>query len=203
MAKIKPLRARIHPYLSSELVRRLDEYVAARGMTESAVVAEALHRHLGGMGDRDILYKRLDHMSRTIDGVGKEVADLRGDICELRQHVLAQGQLLQLLVPTFLSLLQLVPPDKRPGKAPWLQSAVRDLYGALGQRIAKDHTLLSDLPAEVREALQHKVTEKRWSLEPDQGDEEPRAGSVGAQPDTGDDAPDDIWFDTEPDDRHG
>lgn len=39
--------------------------------------------------------RRLAHMSSSVDRAGNEVAELRADIWELRQDVLAEGQLLQ------------------------------------------------------------------------------------------------------------
>ena len=200
-----PRRSRIHPYVNSTLRHQLDEYATKHGLTESAVIQEALLKHFKGIGDKEVLYGRLNHVSSAIDRAGEEVAELRADICELRQHVLAQGQLLQMLVPTFLSLGQLLPADKRPGKAPGLPAAVRNLYQAVAQRVAQDRTLLNDLPAEVRERLKDKVTEKRWSVQPALDDHTPREASSDVQqpPAAGADAPDDVWLDTEPDDDHG
>lgn len=209
--------------MNASLRHQLDTYATRYGLTESSVVQQALTNHFEGPGDpatrdKEKLYDRLDNMSRTIDRAGNEVGELRADICELRQHVVAQGQLLQMLVPTFLSLGQLLPADKLPGKAPGLPAALRDLYQALAQRVAKDRTLLHDLPAEVREHLEDEVAQKRWSVQPAQDDDARRAASsarpdeggdarraASTLPDEGDDSPedDDVWLDTEPDDDHG
>lgn len=191
-----PRRSRIHPYVNSTLRHQLDEYATKHGLTESAVIQEALIKHFEGTGDKKVLFDRLDHVSSTIERTGM---DLSAELLELRQHVVAQGQLLALLAPPILSLMQLLPNEKRAGTSAWVQSCVSHLYATLGQRVAKDLSLLHQLPEEVRDALADKVSAKRWKAQPDHDEDTPRAANTDAQPDD-EDAPDDVWLDTEPDD---
>jgi hypothetical protein len=56
-------RRRLYPYVSGSLGQRLAETCAARGVTESAVVEEALEQYLGGANDLKLVMQRLDRLS--------------------------------------------------------------------------------------------------------------------------------------------
>jgi hypothetical protein len=59
-------RTRIHPYVAREMSRRLAEYSAAKGLTESAVVEAALDEYLdGGEKDGALILRRLDQLGRA------------------------------------------------------------------------------------------------------------------------------------------
>jgi hypothetical protein len=151
MAKRKPLRDRIHPYLPPELMGRFDEYVAARGISESAIVAEALEQLLGGQGERDVLYRRLDTLNRSIERSGTAVTD---DVRELRHQVVAQGQLVRLLLVTLLNTMP--PSEKRPKPT----AVYREVMEALGQQVLAGRTLVDELPEQIREALTAQALER-------------------------------------------
>jgi hypothetical protein len=146
MTKRKPLRPRIHPYLAPDLMARLDEYVAARGVSESAIVGEALEQLLGGQGERDVLYRRLDAINRRVEGSRDELSE---EITELRRHVVAQGQLLRLLLVTWLNGMSPSSPEKRPKPG----ELYRQVMETLGHQVLAGRTLFDELPPEVRETL--------------------------------------------------
>jgi hypothetical protein len=144
MTKRKPVRPRIHPYLSPELMARFDEYVGARGATDSAIVAEALEQLLGGQGERDVLYRRLDTINRSVERSRDALVD---EVRDLRRHVVAQGQLLRLLLVTWLNSTSLS--EKRPKPA----AVYRQVMEALGDQVLAGRSLFDELPAAVRETL--------------------------------------------------
>ncbi len=65
---------RIQPYLSSDLFRKVRAYAAARSLTVSAVVADALGEYL----ERDEVEDAL--LVRRLDGVTHAVEQLRRDV---------------------------------------------------------------------------------------------------------------------------
>lgn len=151
MAKRKPVRPRIHPYLPPELLARFDEYVAARGMTESAVVAEALEQLLGGTGARDVLYRRLDNMTRAMEGL-----DVRTELGELRQHVIALEHLVRALTSVWLANTAEVPKEQRRDQKS-VTAAYERLWAAFTKSVASGRTVLDDLPRGARDALAAQV----------------------------------------------
>lgn len=147
MARPKPVRPRIHPYLSPELLKRFNEYVASRGSSESAIVAEALEQLMGGTGEKDVLYRRLDKMSRTLEGL-----DVRSELSELRQHVVMLDHLVRVLTLVWLRTAEDVPKQKRrDGKS--VKLALEHIMAALTKSVASGRTLLDELPPGARSAL--------------------------------------------------
>jgi predicted DNA-binding protein len=60
-------KKRLHPYVSPELAHRLESYCAAKGITESAFVQEAIEERLKGEPkDVDLLLRRLDRQDRAL-----------------------------------------------------------------------------------------------------------------------------------------
>lgn len=189
---------------------QLDEYASKHGLTESAVIQAALENHFAGIGDKQTLYGRLDHMTRTIGA--KATSE---DVRELRQLVVAQGYLLRQLFLLWLSRTQ--PPSAAQSKAQYsaADATYRQVVDGLGNNLLKGRTLLDDLPSEVRLELEARV---RWL---ESVDDEPRptssarpdkraARSAASTPPDQDDDPlddeapdDDVWIDTEPDDEDG
>ncbi len=59
-------RARIYPYVSGKVEKRLERYCDGSGVTQSAVVEAALRQHLDGTSDRTLLFRRLDRLGRAV-----------------------------------------------------------------------------------------------------------------------------------------
>jgi hypothetical protein len=59
-------RARIHPYVATDVARRLTAYCAAKGLTESAAVQAAIEQYLdAGEKDNALILRRLDRLGRA------------------------------------------------------------------------------------------------------------------------------------------
>jgi hypothetical protein len=58
-------RVRIHPYLDAPAARKLAIFVAASGATESAVVQEAVLKHVDRTSQTTLLLKELDKLGRA------------------------------------------------------------------------------------------------------------------------------------------
>jgi hypothetical protein len=66
-------RVRLQPYVEASLAQRLAALCAARGVTETAVVQEALRQHLEGTSDAMLLLRRLDRLGRELGRVQRDV----------------------------------------------------------------------------------------------------------------------------------
>ena len=65
---------RIQPYLSRDLFQKLRAYTAARSLTVSAVVADALGRYLErDEVDEDLLGRRLDGVTHAVEQLGRDL----------------------------------------------------------------------------------------------------------------------------------
>jgi hypothetical protein len=65
---------RIQPYLSRDLFQKLRAYTAARSLTMSAVVADALGEYLKrGEVDEDLLGRRLDGVTHAVEQLGRDL----------------------------------------------------------------------------------------------------------------------------------
>ena len=65
---------RIQPYLSRDLSQKLRAYTAARSLTVSAVVADALGEYLNrGDVDEDLLGRRLDGVTHAVEQLGRDL----------------------------------------------------------------------------------------------------------------------------------
>ena len=65
---------RIQPYLSRDLFQELRAYAAARSLTVSAVVAEALGEYLGrDDGEDALLVRRLDGVTHAVEQLGRDL----------------------------------------------------------------------------------------------------------------------------------
>ena len=64
--KLRKGRVRLQPYVSAELGQRLMSLCAARGVTETAVVQEALRQYLDGVSDTTLMLRRLDRVGRDV-----------------------------------------------------------------------------------------------------------------------------------------
>lgn len=65
---------RIQPYLSRDLFQKLRAYAAARSLTVSAVVADALSEYLERDGvDEDLLGRRLDGVTHAVEQLGRDL----------------------------------------------------------------------------------------------------------------------------------
>jgi hypothetical protein len=58
-------RVRLAPYVDATLAKRLVEFCAAAGATESAVVGAAVQQYLDGTSDTALLLRRLDRLGRA------------------------------------------------------------------------------------------------------------------------------------------
>ena len=59
-------RARIYPYLATDVACRLTAYSAAKGLTESAAVQAAIEQYLdAGEKDNALILRRLDRLGRA------------------------------------------------------------------------------------------------------------------------------------------
>jgi hypothetical protein len=68
---------RIQPYLSRDLFHKLRAYAAARSETVSGVVAAALSEYLErDEPDQDLLARRLDRVSQTVEQLGRDLEAL-------------------------------------------------------------------------------------------------------------------------------
>jgi hypothetical protein len=60
-------KKRLHPYVSPDLAHRLESYCAAKGITASAFVQQAIEERLKGEPkDIDLLLRRLDRQDRAL-----------------------------------------------------------------------------------------------------------------------------------------
>ena len=65
---------RIQPYLSRDLFQKLRAYAAARSETVSGVVAAALGEYLEpDEPDEDLLARRLDRVTQTVERLGRDL----------------------------------------------------------------------------------------------------------------------------------
>ena len=65
---------RIQPYLSRDLFQKLRAYAAARSLTVSAVVADALGEYLKrDEVDEDLLGRRLDGVTHAVEQLGRDL----------------------------------------------------------------------------------------------------------------------------------
>jgi hypothetical protein len=67
--RTSPRAERIYPYIRPQLRERLAKVCAATRTTESAVVSEALQKHLDGTSDLALTLRRLDRLTRSLDRV--------------------------------------------------------------------------------------------------------------------------------------
>jgi hypothetical protein len=68
---------RIQPYLSRDLFQKLRAYAAARSLTVSAVVADALNEYLErDEVDDDLLVRRLDGVTHAVEKLGRDLDTL-------------------------------------------------------------------------------------------------------------------------------
>lgn len=148
-----PRNTRIHPYLSSATRDQLDQWVAAHGGTESAAVEEALRRMFAGFGDKETLYRRLDHMSRQLD----EIEPVQAELQQLRLESRAQGQLVLLFVQLWLAHTPPLTDEQRRAQVRTAADGYRRLVAALGKALLSDRALLDELPKDVREELRSRM----------------------------------------------
>lgn len=66
-------RVRIQPYLSATVARRLANFSAAKGTSESQVVESALCRYLDGVGDAALIHKQLGRLGRSQQRLHREL----------------------------------------------------------------------------------------------------------------------------------
>ena len=59
-------RVRLAPYVEATLAERLEQFCAAAGATESAVVAAAVRQYLDGTSDTALLLRRIDRLGRAL-----------------------------------------------------------------------------------------------------------------------------------------
>jgi hypothetical protein len=74
-------KKRLHPYVSPELAHRLESYCAAKGITASAFVQQAIEERLKGEPrDLDLLLRRLDRQDRALAAQQRDQAVLTESI---------------------------------------------------------------------------------------------------------------------------
>ncbi len=66
-------RVRIQPYLSATVARRLANFSAAKGTSESQIVESALCRYFDGVGDAALIHKQLGRLGRSQQRIHREV----------------------------------------------------------------------------------------------------------------------------------
>jgi len=123
---------RIHPYLPPPLHQRLVDHCATRGVTESAVITEALTLHLNGLSDPALLYRRLDRLTRALDRADRELG--------LLSHSFA------LFVRVWFAHTQRVPKELRAAAVASAEKRYREFLDAVAARITSGKRFLDDLP---------------------------------------------------------
>jgi hypothetical protein len=140
-----PERSRIHPYLTARRRRQLDQWVADHGVSESQAVDDAigvLWETRGG--EANVLYQRLDHMSRKLDALSSVPATLE----RLERQLEATSLVLALFVRGWLSVTH-----------PTVVDGYQRFLAAVAKALLSGRTLLDDLPEKVRVELRARAQE--------------------------------------------
>ncbi len=66
-------RQRLNITLSHELRRALDGFAKSNGVTTSGVIEEAVGKHLGGAHNWDVLFRRLDRHTRSLERLQRDL----------------------------------------------------------------------------------------------------------------------------------
>lgn len=123
---------RIHPYLPPPLHARLVDHCATRGVTESAVVTEALTQYLDGLSDPALLYRRLDRVTRALDRADRDVGLL--------------SQSFGMFVRVWLAHTPRIPKESRAAAVASAEGRYREFLDAVAARITSGKRFLDDLP---------------------------------------------------------
>jgi hypothetical protein len=71
--KERIMRAQIHPRLPADVTKRVRTFAAAKGSSQSSVIEAALASYLDDSGERAVILRRLDRLSRAIRKVNRDV----------------------------------------------------------------------------------------------------------------------------------
>src|SRR6516162_5326269 len=66
-------RIRLQPYIEADLAHRLAEVSAARGLTETAVLQNAIRQHIEGTRDDALLLRRMNRLDRALRRVHRDI----------------------------------------------------------------------------------------------------------------------------------
>lgn len=61
------MKHKITTSLEHKLYRRLDAYSAKMNQTKTSIVEAAVQQYLDGLGDKDVLFRRIDSLTRRVD----------------------------------------------------------------------------------------------------------------------------------------
>jgi hypothetical protein len=123
---------RIHPYLPPALHDRLVRHCTATGSTESGVITEALRQYLDGTGDRTLLYRRFDRITRSQERLARDLEIL--------------SQTFALFVRLWLAHTPRLPKEARSSATASAEARYREFLDAVAARFASGKRFLDDLP---------------------------------------------------------
>lgn len=128
-------KRRLLPYVSAELHRRLREYCAANGQSQSAVVEAALSGHFDDGRDMALVMRRLDRLGRAQDRAQRDNAIF----------ALAFATYLQL----WLAHTPAVPAEAKDAARRSAASRYKQFLEQTARLFTNGHRFLDDLPKEV------------------------------------------------------
>jgi hypothetical protein len=148
---------RIHPYVEPDVAKLLREYSRARGLPTSAVIQEALRKHIDRTGDMDLVMGRLDRLSRE------------NAVAERDRALLMEA--LAVMVQLWLGYAPKLGSDPKE----FARRTPRDRYAQytqlVGERFANGPRFVDDLPSEVF-AEDAELTEVAAPVSPSELDEQ-------------------------------
>jgi hypothetical protein len=125
-------RARIYPYLTTEIRERLAAYCAARATTESAVVDAALRQYLDGMSETALLLRRLDRLGQAQSRMQ----------CDLEMH----SEAFALFVKIWFAHTPTVPPEARKAAQTGAETRYRQFVQYVAHQLSAGRRFVDDLP---------------------------------------------------------
>jgi hypothetical protein len=158
MRRVPPrVRVRIHPYVEPEVAKLLREYGRARGLPVSAVIGEALRKHIDRTGDMDLVMRRLDRLSEE------------NALAERDRALLTEA--LAVMVQLWLGYAPKLGADPKE----FARRTPKDRYAQyvqlVGERFANGPRFVDDLPSEVV-AEDAELTEDAAPISPSEWDEQ-------------------------------
>jgi len=132
--RTSPRAQRIYPYLRPELRERLAKVCAATRTTESAVVSEALQKHLDGTNDLALTLRRLDRLSIAIDRVLWSLEIL--------------SQAFAMFVRVWFAHTPRIPAEARSHARAHADARYRQFMDRLGDQVSGGKRFVDDIPQE-------------------------------------------------------
>ena len=129
-------RFKIQTYLENDLVKRLDHFVDGRpGLTRSGVVEAAILAYLGEQTDTNLLYRRLDRMSRSLGKLDRD------------QDLLLE--VFGMFIKLWFAHTPRIPESERDQQQQFAQQRFVQFVEAVGRDYADGHRLVDDLVTDM------------------------------------------------------